>query len=251
MTKKEMKELEAAQNVMRSNRYKFVNELNSFWRDVHAAEVYLKTKGEKVTKEEKERLFRQYESLNEYNYEYDKSDVENYRIWDAFRCIVNSSGDKAYEVSKELNISLDRDDAFYDEIIWDTNHLTCILRELRKYGFKRLFYIDNSTAAMRNISDMIMLGATIEGQVVNLKYNNYGIIINIENVNLEEKFMEDSDIEYIVDTLSTLGKSIKWDFECKDVINKIYKKFSTKYDFIDINNQVELIKHNLIKSMED
>ena len=55
MTKKEMKELEAAQNAMRTKRYKFVNELESFWRDVHAAEVYLKTKGEKVTKEEKER----------------------------------------------------------------------------------------------------------------------------------------------------------------------------------------------------
>ena len=194
MTKKEMKELEAAQNATRFNRYKLVNELESFWRDVHAAEVYLKTKGEKVTKEEKERLFRQYESLNEYNYEYDKSDVKNYRIWDAFRCIVNSSGDKAYEVSKELNISLGRDDAFYDEIIWDTNHLICMLRELKKYGFKRLFYTDNSTAAMRSISDMVMLGATVEGQVVNLKYNHYGVIINIENVNLEEKLMEDAEI---------------------------------------------------------
>lgn len=248
MTKAEIKKMEQEQSALRVSRMNFVEAIGHYWRDVDAAEVYLKTKGEKLTLEEKERLFHRYEALNDYKVEYEKG-TANSRMWSAIHCIVNSCGDRAYDISKELNVSLDRDDAFIDEIIWDTDNLKCILKQLRKFGFKRLFYLDNSTAAMRVISDLVMFGATFEGQVVNVKFDNCGVIVNIENVDLEDKLLTDSDMEYIEEELKKLGEDIKWSFDSEKYLIKIYKHFSTKYDYCDIKKAVDLIKHNIIASM--
>lgn len=232
LTKKQREQLEAD---LRYKRRKFVEAVRGYWKDCEAAKRYLQTKGEKLTDKEEERLFRKYDELKDYKRTY-KDDEEVAHVWSIIRTIVDtveSSHRYNDERDKYLTTKLDKDDLLVDDILWGVEDTRFLLKEARKYGFKRIFYTDNSTAAMRGLGTLIEFGAKVEGSLYNSNYDRFGLILNIEDVKFDRGLIEDPVVvEDIKKQLRTLEDGVKYEYRRRDIKNNILNTYSRHYGII-------------------
>ena len=246
LSKKEREELERS---LRSKRREFIEAVEGFWRDVENAEDYLKTKGEKVSEEERERLFRRYSALNEYKLNYD-DDSKDGRMWSIIRFIVHGTK-RNYgrgEVDKYLTIKLEEDDLYLNDIIWNIDELRLLFKEAKKYGFKRIFYMNNSSGAMETIGQALELGMVIDGNTYDVEFDRFGLIFNIENVNLEEEELEDEAVrEDIRKNYEVLGDQVKYDMYNRDIRRKMVLKYSKTFGLEKVYNTCNNIKNELVE----
>lgn len=245
------KELEAIQKEKENARYYFIQAIQDYWKDKDAAERYYKTKGEIMPEEEVERLFRRYEVLNNYNIKYNKED-KNYRMWDAIRCMVRdyeSKHDYRNPLDKHFTVKADKNDLIVDDIIWDIDQLQTLISEALKYGYERIFYMNNSSGAMETLGQLVELGGVLEGTVYNVEYDRFGLIFNIKNINLEDadKLIEDElVIEDMKKELGYLEDRITYNMYSRDVVAKLVLKYSKQFGLVKTYKTVTEIKNNLI-----
>ena len=239
------KELEAIKNEKRNLRSEFANAINEYWENVAAAEKYLKLKGQKLEDAEREEIFYRNEILKDYKLKYEDK-KEDDRMWTTIRILVNNYNNKYGRYStrdafdKYFTIKLDKDDLVTDEIIWNLSQLKTLIREAQKYGYERIFYMNNGSGAMEVIGEFLELGAVIEGNVYDVQYSKFGLIININNIILEEDFyIEDpAALADINDELTRLGEQVKYDFATRDIQAKLILKYAKIFGLVKTNNTI-------------
>ena len=250
LTKKERNELEAQ---IAQKRFDFVHAVEDYRNDCQAAKEYLSTKGEYVSDEEYDRLFGRYEALKDYQRKYDKDSSECH-MWNIIDIIVNNykNGTVNDKESQYLTTNLGKDDLLVKDILWGLADVILLIQEAHKYGYKRIFYMDNSTAAMDVIGQFIELGAKIEKSVLNTRFNMFGIIINIEEAIYSIGYIEDEEvINEIEDKLKSLGDNIQYSYREEDVRSGIIKKYSDTYGILKIWNTYERSKNKLINKLKN
>ena len=251
------KELEAIQSEKRKLRYEFQRAVRTFWEERSAAETYFKTKGERLPEGEEERLFRRHEILNDYKLSYDNNSPES-RMWSTIRIIVNNDRTnrdyRGKEVDEYFSTRMEEDDIIINDIVWDENEIKLILSQLLKFGYKRIFYKDHSTAVMRTVVGLINFGAKIEDTFFISQYGDVGLIFNIENVKLEEEEIEDelviNDIKNIIDSIE--GVEYSWGYET--ALGKVISKYRKQYKWTQLEKLVSkliLNKKNELKKRKE
>lgn len=254
LTKAQLKEMEERQEELRGKRRNFVEAVKGYWKDIEAAESYLKTKGERLEFEEKERLFRRYDALAEYNLEYNDKDSADYRMWCIIRYIVkgniNYTNYRGEEIDKYFTIKMEKDDLLVDDIIWNINELKLLIKEARKYGFKNIFYTNNSSGAMEVIGEAISLGGKITNTLYNTADSRFGLIINIEDCILDEKIEDEKLVEEIKAQFQVLGDRVKYEMYTRDIVSKILIKYNRIYNLVPLYELVEKIRKELIVEVE-
>ena len=248
LTKAQLKEIEEREREVRRTRRDLVNAVESFWADNEAAKRYLENKGEKFTEEEQESNLRRYEALKDYKFTYDKEDPE-YNTWSTIRDIVNVERRKS-AYSKEnykLSIKVLEDDYYMDDSNWNPSEIRLTIKLLRKYGYKRVLYGNESTLGVPNLAWFIQYGAKVEGSFYNTDNQRNGIILNIEECNIEgseaEKLAEGRRLikEYIQGLGEVHRYTIRYEqgdifnlvrglglnyIEVADMIEEVYKEVS-------------------------
>lgn len=226
LTKKQKEQLE---NEIRCERAAFVGSIKDYWKDCEAAERYLKTKGEYLTEDERERLLSKYNNLKQYKASYDKDSNES-GMWTAIRIIVSSYKTARNEPDRDLSESLSKDDLLIDDTLWGIDDIRLVIKLGLRYGYRRAFITDNSTMAMSEISKFIELGGKVEKTFYNSSSDRYGLIINIENCKYEQELIQDECIiEKIRHDLVYLGENIKCNF-CTDTLKRnIMREYSPTY----------------------
>lgn len=232
MTKKQKEKLEEE---LRYKRYQFAREVTEYWKDIRAAKQYLGTKSERLSDKEEERLLRRYETLNDYERSYD-DDSSEARTWSVIRSIVDSTIKTTFkEPDRYYTIRLDKDDLIISDIIWGIDDVRLIIREAQKYGFKRIFYMDNSTAVMESVSEFIELGGKIEKTVYNTDYNKFGLIINIENAKHEIEYVDDNRlVESIRSRAKKLIENKARNYDIIEDEKAVLREFGSLYNVTDI-----------------
>lgn len=230
-------------------RLNFVTAVENYRKDCLAAKNYLGTKGESVSNEEYDRLFGRYEALKDYQRVYDKDDPD-YHMWNIISIIVNSY--KNNKLDEYLTIGLDKNDLLVTDILWGLADVLLLIREAQKYGYKRIFYMDNSTAAMDSLGQFIELGAKIEKPVLNTRFNKFGVIVNIEKAIYSIGYIEEEKVlDEIENKLKALGDKIKYDHCTEDIKNNILQKYSDTYGILKIWNTYERSKNELLDKIKN
>lgn len=239
------KELEAIKNEKRNLRREFAQAINEYWNNVEAAETYLKLKGLKLEDAEREEIFHRNEILKDYKLRYEDN-KEDDRMWTAIRTIVNNYNNK-HNYSREafdkyFTIKLEEDDLVTDEIIWNISQLKTLIKEAQKYGYERIFYMNNGSGAMEVVGEFLELGGVIEGSVYNVEHERFGLIININNIILDEEFyIEDLDaFTDISEELDKLGESIKYEYATRDVKSKLILRHSKRFGLVKTTNTINM-----------
>lgn len=250
LTKKELKEIEERDNQLRYERRRFIDDVKSFWNDLEAAERYLKIKGEKLTNEEELEILHRYENLKglKLAQQYNKEDADDY-IWSFIRNMVFSEQGnyRGEPVDKYLTIKLGKDDLLVSEdyTIWSFSQMKMTVREAKRFGYKNLFIMSNSTLAMQYIGQLVELGGKVTGTTYNTEYDRFGVIINIEEASIEEKEVEDYIVEDIRKELEYLGDNVKYDMYTRDIKARMLLKYSRSIGLVAVYNVFEKIKIEL------
>ena len=171
-------------------------------------------------------------------------------MWNIISIIVNSY--KNNKLDEYLTIGLDKDDLLVTDILWGLADVLLLIREAQKYGHKRIFYMDNSTAAMDSLGQFIELGAKIEKSVLNTRFNKFGVIVNIEKAIYSIGYIEEEKVlDEIENKLKALGDKIKYDHCTEDIKNDILQKYSDTYGILKIWNTYERSKNELLDKIKN
>lgn len=251
LTKAELKALEERQEELRRERRQFIEDIESFWRDQSAAERYLKIKGEKLSDEEREELLHQYESLKDLKVKYNDGD-EDERIWCLIREMVNGykSAWKSSDPDKYLTIKLDKDDLLLSDnySIWDFTQLKMTIRVAKRYGYKNIFFMSNSTQAAPILGQAIAVGGKVVGSTYNVEYERFGIIVNIEEADVEYSLIEDEVVvNDIRKQLEALGDEVKYEMYRRDIRAKILLKYTKTFGLGKVYDTYSKIAGELIE----
>ncbi len=236
LTKAQLKEIEEREEELRGKRRELVIAINNFWEDNSAASRYLSNRGEKLTEEEEEKNLRRYEALNDYKLNYDREDPE-YSTWGTLRDIVIVEGKKAnYDKTERycLSIKILEDDFYMEDSNWNTNEIKLTIKLLRKYGYKRILYGNESTLGVPNLAWFIQYGAKVEGSFYNANSQRNGLILNIEECNIEG-----SDEKYLEEAKRRIKEYIKNVDELR--------RFNLRYEKGDLYNLVSDLNLNYIE----
>lgn len=199
ITKKEMKELEAKKNeqklVAYSERNNMLNAVESFWEDTRATARYYKINdmsdkldySDNLIDEEVEKCLRRYDNLDflPINSESEEDKNKERSIWAIVKLLVNSRRID-YEYSK-YEVNINTNDILVNDIIWNDDEINIIVDMMKKYGYERIHFFDNSTAAVRNIASLIDSGLIVTGTNTKLSlgfggtyvFDKKGIILSL------------------------------------------------------------------------
>lgn len=150
----------------RSLRDDFLKAIDSWRADVSATVRYYKSHDmyDKLTsnwlaRDEENELMKRYGALADL-------DPERNHIWDVVNWMVSSKKFNSLYYGrreKKLSVPANDDDLVIEDIIWDEDEIDLILEMMNKYGYKRIQYLDSSTAVMRSLSDFVAKGCTVVG----------------------------------------------------------------------------------------
>lgn len=150
----------------RSLRDDFLKAIDSWRADVSATvryykshDMYDKLKSNWLARDEENELMKRYGALADL-------DPEREHIWDVVNWMVSSKKFNSLYYGrreKKLSVPANDDDLVIEDIIWDENEIDLILEMMNKYGYKRIQYLDSSTAVMRSLSDFVAKGCTVVG----------------------------------------------------------------------------------------
>lgn len=204
LTKAQLKEMEEKQNELRRLRRDTISSIENFDKDMAATIRYYKINnmtdklayGDKLTVDEKLTLMRRYKELKFLKpyeqYTQEDKDKAYDRDWSFVRLMMASDEERnCWGNNRRLETSLQVDDLWNDDIIWNTEQLKRYLKLAQRFGYKRIFYTNSSSGALSNITDFINFGAKVIGTCNKKGYNEKaGLILDITEVNLEEKAEE-------------------------------------------------------------
>lgn len=248
-TAKEKRIREEQQDRVRSERRSFVRDVRDYWKDINAAERYLQTTGKVLEDEERNRLFNRYESLKDFKMV--DSTVNNYK-WSVIRAIVEQvESYRAYKqedkIDKHLTIKLCEDDLLFDGNIWGIEHIRVIIEIAKRFGYTRIFVTDHASGMTDNIALFTEFNCKIEQTTYNTSTGHFGLILNIEQSNIDKSLIDDQDVlDDIKCKLTKLGSDINRRWCREDTENEIICKYSPVYGIIKTvetyNNIVDIVK---------
>lgn len=175
MTKKQMQEEARIKMIKRQDRQGFINSIRSYWKDCEATKRYyeinnmddkFESKYSKTLKEEETmRLFNNYENLRDYAKYFTNLDTEKEdpRFWAVTRTIVKNGDIDDYYFIKDFNPTYD---LVIDDIIWNEEEIKLIIELARNFGYERILFLDNSTAALRTIAGFVKNGCKVSDKIV-------------------------------------------------------------------------------------
>ncbi|GEM_PF-7005933 len=150
----------------RSLRDDFLKAIDSWRADVSATvryykshDMYDKLNSNWLARDEENELMKRYGALADL-------DPEREHIWDVVNWMVSSKKFNSLYYGrreKKLSVPANDDDLVIEDIIWDEDEIDLILEMMNKYGYKRIQYLDSSTAVMRSLSDFVAKGCTVVG----------------------------------------------------------------------------------------
>ena len=175
---KAQKELEAkieAENKIRYERRDFLRAIDNYYEDIRATARYYKINemNDKLgysgglIDEEAEKIFNRFNEFKDVlKFKYDKDDPER-RNWDIIHWMRNSNRDDMLDDRQNERFSVDflEDDLYINDIIWDEDEVDNLLKLMKRFGYKRIFFLSNSSGVMENIYFFLKKGCMIKSEV--------------------------------------------------------------------------------------
>lgn len=200
MNKKELKELEEKQNELRRYRNDTIQQYKDYLGDIEATIRYYKinamtdkfTYG-RLNNDDKIKILRSYDHLHflkiteQYTEEDKKITLD--RAWDFLRLMVQADEEYNFWTKRKiLDVKIDKDGLILDDIIWNKTQAKYYIKLAQVFGYTKFYYVDTSSAALKNITDFVDMGATVVGTCgkTGLGYEKAGLILDISNVDLKK-----------------------------------------------------------------
>lgn len=193
MTKKEQKQIEAAKAndlyAKRTARKQFINEMIEFQNDVDAIRRVKRINGSDMTTKDIEDAMNRYPMLKENGYYFGRIDDDNdieHSTMDVFYSMRKSKSMSqcSYNVPSydHLQFGLDENDLLVENLHGDKMETLNYLYFMKKFGYDRMVFVDNSTSSLESLTIIIEMGGKIVG--TNPKASRGGLIIDIENMDV-------------------------------------------------------------------
>lgn len=199
MNKKELnKEMMEELKEKRALRREVIQAINDYRADKEATIRYYKLhdmtekleSNNRLTLEEERALLRNYKVLDfikpyrDYTEEEEKRGDD--RAYDFIRQMIVTN--QEYNGgSRGLENIIQADAIWLDEIIWDTNQIKLYLTLARRFGYNQIYYTNTSSGALKNITDLVSLGAKVVGTCNKTgDREKAGLILDISEVKVEE-----------------------------------------------------------------
>lgn len=179
LTKKELEAIENERKEMRHKRLEMIRSLESFWKDVDATIRVAKLNDNKeilgyddrLVKSEEEKLWNNYENLKGLT----KIQTQALRI-----LVCNKNEREQFFRDKYciMKVQLPEDAVWIRDVIWKEEDLIEMVNFYKSLGITKMYYTDDSTAALPVIVWLTRLNCKIIGTTNILEYNE-GLIIEL------------------------------------------------------------------------
>lgn len=179
LNKKQVKEIEELKKAQRRLRREMIEALQNYWKDVAAVERVAKLTnnndilhGGELIKEERQKLYDNYPVLEGLT-------ISQISI---LRTLIHNEEEKEeflrgnkYSQFKE---ALPGDAIVMKDFVWNEEELTEQLELLKRIGIKEIYFVNSSTAVLKEMVWLFRAGARIVG-TTNIDEYNEGLIIEL------------------------------------------------------------------------